>query len=1018
MVKPKKPSQAASQENSSAVDLDSGHNSESEEAGGSALDSRDNVTVRGTSHVQDPRQQPSANLEEQRADASRDPGSSASGAEQNDVVHIPAGQGSRLDDASNADAHFPPPPPSANGEVIVHMTPDSYQRFLEFERLARQAHSAGDSRAKTLTSTSSNPSERDDLGSTSDSTRPRNGAHHKRDSSDVILVESSSSSPPSQGGGPATYDSDDVPLTQRTQQRASAQASGSDDSARSRSKVSWTDIQRGYSGHRCPVCGFVYEHEDDHNPFACTHLQDIPRSQAERNWVAQFHAMKRAYRDINPITVHQPPLPIASVIHRPSPGARAGGAAQRPVLPTAPPAQTVRQGGGAKDSAGHLSHSTPPLPGLNHRSAIDEVRADERRARDAGVRDLGGSTADRRDQIEDAAHESDGTHSSSQTPSSSSWHPSTSESSLSSYRQNRNEITALRNELQQQRQEFQSAMASMSQQPRFLPPQMSQMPYMPQFFHPGMMPMPYFNPSEQRYDEAFNHQHQSEHHPYPQFPTPHPSFGPSPAGGDHFSGSSVQPGHFPQMPLSSTARPGYSPAISHLEQAGMKGAPEMKEDDLGKIKEFQEHVKSFNQYALRAVGRHEPHVSLAQTMRKHSFSLASLFTAQAMKRYRLAPHSFRQGDITQYSPDTVLGLSDEEFTRLYTECCSMSIEDPSQVVTILASLQFTRRLPEDSSPASSLMRAEAVFRSRLKLLPEHAVARCRPQELRDAFIKLVFTEARFATSKLDFQHCNTWEQAYQEMIVRAGNSMQWYSDMPAHPTASEVQVSPNLSSTSPAPAAKDSVTGAAASAAYWKSKLASLLKSVSHDSAILDGLPNDKKKAKFLQKLDYRRQVENSIRDQLVSELNKGQSRSDYSRGDSRRGNLRDPRDRSGDREQYRGGYAAAGPYHSREASRERTQQEDRQQYSASRRPEQQQQRQQPRDNQARGAERREHTERRGNSDRGERPADQRDGRARSDSNRGASSASNSSSRHQSPAPHAAATNSPRQQGNPAHRGH
>jgi hypothetical protein len=245
--------------------------------------------------------------------------------------------------------------------------------------------------------------------------------------------------------------------------------------------------------------------------------------------------------------------------------------------------------------------------------------------------------------------------------------------------------------------------------------------------------------------------------------------------------------------------------------------------------------------------------------------------------------------------------------------------------------------------------------------------------------------------------------------------MQWYSDMPAHPTAAEVQVSPNLSSTSPAPAARDAVTGAAASAAYWKSKLASLLKSVPHDSAILDGLPNDKKKAKFLQKLDYRRQVENSIRDQLVAELNKGQGRSDHSRGDSRRGNLRDSRDRSGDREQYRGGYSAAGPYHSREASRERTQHEDRQQYSTSRRPEHQQQRQQPRDTQARGAERRDHTERRGNSDRGERPADQRDGRARSDSNRGVSSASNSSSRQQSPAPSGPATNSPRQQGNRSH---
>jgi hypothetical protein len=98
---------------------------------------------------------------------------------------------------SNTDAYPPPPLPSANGEVIVHMTPDSYQRFLEFERSARQSHSAGDSRARTITSATANPSERDDSGHVSGSTQPRDSVQHKRNLSNVIMIESSSSSSPS-----------------------------------------------------------------------------------------------------------------------------------------------------------------------------------------------------------------------------------------------------------------------------------------------------------------------------------------------------------------------------------------------------------------------------------------------------------------------------------------------------------------------------------------------------------------------------------------------------------------------------------------------------------------------------------------------------------------------------------------------------------------------------------------------------------------------------------------------------
>ena len=100
-------------------------------------------------------------------------------------------------------------------------------------------------------------------------------------------------------------------------------------------------------------------------------------------------------------------------------------------------------------------------------------------------------------------------------------------------------------------------------------------------------------------------------------------------------------------------------------------------------------------------------------------------------------------------------MSDDLFTRLYTESCSIAVEDPSQVYAILSKLEYARQTPEEDGPLPALMRAEAAFRSKLSLLPQHAVSRCRQQELRDAFIKMIFTETKFEVMKLDFQARST-----------------------------------------------------------------------------------------------------------------------------------------------------------------------------------------------------------------------------------------------------------------------
>lgn len=767
-------------------------------------------------------------------------------------------------------------------EGIQHVNLEAFKRFLEYEK--RQREGAGPSSAAQA----ANPATQSSL----DRVPP-----------DVITVTSSSSSPGDSSirREVVTLDSpdavhseqrrsvcsDDVPLAQLRREGRSSDE-GTDESRSSKSRVSWQDRQRGFSGHRCPLCGLIYDNPEDHNPFTCTHKNDnFTRTTEEWKWLDQFFAMQRAWGRSGPRQQQIPQLPQLPNVMAPPLPQPAGGAARAP--------QTI--------------------------SSRAQVRRDEAVARQAGVVNLGSSAAgqvtrDQLDAAEDAALEvaysSDG-YSSSVT--SSSYRPSTSNSSLSSFnqRQSSQELLNLERRLQEQNdqihrqhEEMQRMMAVMQQQQMQFQQQQMHMRMMPPFMVP-MTPMP----------------------PFPGFALPHHEQGdavfegsgpnseahvPSWAGGNSFPSTPLaNPYHWPQPPsyFSSTgggaternpARMGFSSSESHVHQTGMSGAPELAPEQLGKIPEFQLHVKNYNAYALKAVARQEPHLSLAQTMRKHAFAIATTFTSQAIKRYRIAPQSFKQGDTVNYTVDDVLALSDEAFTRLYTECCSSSIEDPSQVHAILSQLEFVRQTQDEDGPLPALMRAEATFRTKLYLLPRHALERCRAQELRDAFIKMFFTPAKFETAKMDFQSCATWEQVYQQLAYRAGSASMWYADVPKHKSTPEVSVTPTVSSTSPATTGK-SDKSQKDSAAFWQHEFQRLQKSIKHDPTILDGVTDFKKKAKILQKLRFKQTIEAEIRDQLLATFRRQQQHDTRDRS----------RERQPERERHHDSFRP-----SRESSRER----------------------------------------------------------------------------------------------------
>jgi hypothetical protein len=788
---------------------------------------------------------------------------------------------------------------------------DAFRRFLEYEK-RQQNHQQPSTSTLAIEPASHlrqvSPQQAKQHGDSSSLNRVQ--------TTDVVHVASSSSSPSvdSQRNGSTARDiivladspdpqarqqasvsSDDIPLAQLPRTSRSSDE-GTDGSRGSKNRVSWTDVQRGYSGQRCPMCGLVYSSSDEHDPFRCTHKNDnFSRTTEEWKWLDQFTALQRSWSRAAPHHQQHPQLPNV----------------MGPPIPT--PAATTRQ---------PTSHST---------SARSAVRREEAAARRAGVITLGDrlherAANDQLDAEEDAALENaSSSEGYTSSVTSSSYRPTTSESSLSSYNPSRQDIANMRRELQQQsesvrhqQEEIQRMMARMHHEQMQFQMHFQQQQMQMRMMPPFMFPMPPFpGPVQTQPDDGLSlaaGDWQSEQAPR-YVPTWH---GPSMSHVPHQNMEHSLPPHLqspaqPSLAPSSAplegsfTRSGFVPAANHVQQAGMSGAPELTPEQLGKIPEFQTHVRNYNAYALKAVARGEPHLSLAQTMRKHAFAIATTFTTQLLKRYRVAPHSFRPGDSLHYTAESVMSLPDDVFTRLYTESCSISIEDPSQVHGILSQLEYVRQTQDEDGPLPALMRAEAAFRAKLSLLPQHAVERCRPQELRDAFIKMFFTIPKFDTMKMDFQTCGTWEQVYQQLVYRAGSSTTWYSEVPRHKSTPEISVTPTVSSSSPAPTGKSN-KAVEESAAYWKKELLKLQKSVRHDPSILEDAQTDKRKVKILQKLKYKQALESEIREQVATAYRQQQQQQarehsrdrhvqqqarDYSR---ERPHQQQPRDYSGER--------------------------------------------------------------------------------------------------------------------------
>ena len=794
---------------------------------------------------------------------------------------------------------------------IEHVDFDAFRRFLEHEKKqqSRQPSSAATPAIEPAThlrqdlpqqaiqygdfSSLNRVQTGDVVNVSSSSSSPSVDGHHIGSASQGIIVLADS--PDSQAHHQASVSSDDIPLAHLHRNSRSSDE-GTEGSRGSKNRVSWTDVQRGYSGRRCPVCGLVYSSLDEHDPFRCTRKNDnFSRTTEEWKWLNQFAALQRSWNRADPQQQQQAPL------HN----------------EIGPPisATTV------------AAYKTTSQPG----SSRSAVRRDETAARRAGVITLGDSlqdraTNDQHDADEDAALE----HASSSegytsSVTSSSYRPSTSESSLSSYNPSRQEIVNMRRELQQQsesvrqqQEEMQRMMARMHHEQMQFQMQFQQQQMQMRMMPPFMFPMPPFlAPYPVQPDDGLSlatSDWQGEQAPryVPMWP------GSSMSHVPHQHVEQSLPPHL-QPPAQSSftptsaplegrfARSGFVPAANHVQQAGMSGAPELTPEQLGKIPEFQAHVRNYNAYALKAVARGEPHLSLAQTMRKHAFAIATTFTTQLLKRYRVAPHSFRPGDTLHYTAESVMNLPDDVFTRLYTESCSLSIEDPSQVHAILSQLEYVRQTQDEDGPLPALMRAEAAFRAKLSLLPQHAVERCRPQELRDAFIKMFFTIPKFDTMKMDFQMCSTWEHVYQQLAFRAGSSTTWYSEVPLHKATPEISITPTVSSSSPAPTGKSS-KAVEDSAAYWKKEFQKLQRSVRHDPAILEDAQTDKRRVKILQKLKYKQALESEIREQVATAYRQQQQQQ--------------TREHSRDRH---------GQHQTREYSRERSQQHQQRDYSRER---------------------------------------------------------------------------------------
>jgi hypothetical protein len=136
----------------------------------------------------------------------------------------------------------------------------------------------------------------------------------------VITVRDTPHQSPGRQHNTGGDSSDDVPLMQRSARTSRGNSDeGSNTSSRGRSRVSWQEVQLGYSGIRCPMCGITCQGPDERNPFTCRYRNDgFTRSEAERQWLLDFSALARAWQARTLHQEEQPPMPGANVVsHEP-----------------------------------------------------------------------------------------------------------------------------------------------------------------------------------------------------------------------------------------------------------------------------------------------------------------------------------------------------------------------------------------------------------------------------------------------------------------------------------------------------------------------------------------------------------------------------------------------------------------------------------------------------------------------------------------------------------------------------
>ena len=194
----------------------------------------------------------------------------------------------------------------------------------------------------------------------------------------------------------------------------------------------------------------------------------------------------------------------------------------------------------------------------------------------------------------------------------------------------------------------------------------------------------------------------------------------------------------------------------------MEGYPECKPDDLLDMVKFEVLLLQYHKYVDTANDKNRRHHSLVYCFENHANELAGAMMNLA--NHPVVTHPWLPRG-TMMTADSVLQLDNVTFTRLYKDLCEEGISKPSQVLTQLRKVQFTRTGPKINA---IVMRAAASFRDRLRTLPSTAVAQCEAKQVRDAFVKMMLGVAE--VNLADYVHLATWELVMNDMLAISGTS--------------------------------------------------------------------------------------------------------------------------------------------------------------------------------------------------------------------------------------------------------